>query len=368
MAREYYLDRIRVVLTALVVFHHAAITYGAPGGWYYQEIPAKISLGNLPFVLFVSVNQAYFMGAFFLIAGYFTPRSYDRKGARRFLADRAVRLGIPWMGFYLFLNPLCDAFVDAGTRGLPFWRNYRRGVLGGAWGNGPLWFAEALLLFSLAYAAWRRLRRFERVGETPVPPPIAWWASALGVGAVALILRQFVPVGRNFLGLQLGYFASYAFLFGLGTVAWRRNWLSRLNFATAWPWLTASIVLLPALVLTALWATRGGKPLEVDTGFSLPAIVYAFWEPLVAWGMLATLVVGFRELGNRPSRIWEWLAASAYGVYCIHAPVLVGVALSFRGWPAAAAVKWAVTGTIAVGVSLAISAVLVRLPGVRRVL
>jgi hypothetical protein len=327
-----------------------------------------VSLANLPFVLFVSVNQAYFMGAFFLIAGFVTPGSYDRKGSRRFLTDRLVRLGIPWMAYYFFLNPLCDAMVDTRVRGRAFWPDYGQGILGGAWGNGPLWFAEALLLFGLAYSGWRRWRRVEPSGETPIPRGISWLAAAFAVGAVALLLRQFVPVGRNMLGLQLGYFSSYTFLFGLGTVAWRRNWLSRLGFARVWPWLTLSIVLLPALVVTALLATRGGRPLEVNTGFSVLAIVYAFWEPLVAWGILATLIVGFRALGNRPSRIWERLASVAYAVYCVHAPVLVGVALSLRGWQAAPGTKWAATGTIGVGAALAVSALLIRVPGVKRVL
>jgi hypothetical protein len=31
--------------------------------------------------VFVTLNQAFFMGFFFLIAGYFTPASFDRKGA-----------------------------------------------------------------------------------------------------------------------------------------------------------------------------------------------------------------------------------------------------------------------------------------------
>ena len=34
------------------------------------------------------------MGLFFMIAGCFTPGSYDRKGHRRFLKERLLRLGI----------------------------------------------------------------------------------------------------------------------------------------------------------------------------------------------------------------------------------------------------------------------------------
>jgi peptidoglycan/LPS O-acetylase OafA/YrhL len=91
MNRAFYIDRIRVVLTALVVFHHTAITYGAPGGWYYRELPLSLSLTGLLLILFVSVNQAYFMGFFFLLSGYFTPAS---SAAWEFLAARAYTVYI----------------------------------------------------------------------------------------------------------------------------------------------------------------------------------------------------------------------------------------------------------------------------------
>jgi glucans biosynthesis protein C len=41
-----------------------------------------------------------------LIAAYFTPGSYDRKGATSFLRDRLVRLGISLLLYYLLLEPL----------------------------------------------------------------------------------------------------------------------------------------------------------------------------------------------------------------------------------------------------------------------
>ena len=31
----FYIDNIKVILTVLVVLHHSAITYGAPGSWYF---------------------------------------------------------------------------------------------------------------------------------------------------------------------------------------------------------------------------------------------------------------------------------------------------------------------------------------------
>ena len=38
-AKTYYpyLDKLRVFLTCLVIFHHTAIAFGASGGWYYKS-------------------------------------------------------------------------------------------------------------------------------------------------------------------------------------------------------------------------------------------------------------------------------------------------------------------------------------------
>ena len=39
VARNGGIDALRAAVTLLVVLHHTALTYGAIGGWYYQEIP-----------------------------------------------------------------------------------------------------------------------------------------------------------------------------------------------------------------------------------------------------------------------------------------------------------------------------------------
>src|SRR5579862_9323365 len=112
-SRELYIDRLRSVMTALVILHHTAITYGAPGGWFYNELRPSGSISSLVLTLFVATNQAYFMGFFFLLAGYFTPASLERKGYGRFLGDRFLRLGLPLAAFIFILNPLTTALVTA---------------------------------------------------------------------------------------------------------------------------------------------------------------------------------------------------------------------------------------------------------------
>jgi peptidoglycan/LPS O-acetylase OafA/YrhL len=370
--RELYIDRLRVVMTALVILHHTALTYGAIGGWFWRELDPSSSPASRILILFCTTNQAYFMGFFFLLAGYFTPLSLERKGYARFLGDRFLRLGIPLLAFGLFLGPLTAAIVEAFA-GHSFWAtfvwlwNHKQFI------NGPLWFAQALLIFSLAYCLWRKLAgapltQSQRT-PTPIPSNIWWLISAIAVGAGALVIRQFVPVGVNVFGLQLAYFSSYIFLFALGITAWRHDWLNQLTWKSSrLSILRATLFWIAMSIASYLAATHTspGKS-NFSGGLSWPAIFYAFWEPFVAWGLIAAWLLIFRRWQNQPSNLWSWLGRRAYAVYIIHPPVLVLISLLLHGWSAPALIKFAVTGSLTIAACWLLSDPLVRIPGLRRI-
>jgi len=371
--RELYIDRLRSVMVALVILHHTAITYGAIGGWFWREVEPSPKPSSVLLVLFCTTNQAYFMGLFFLLAGYFTPASLERKGYARFIGDRFLRLGLPLLAFGLILGPLTAGMVNL-AQGDGFWSAIHWLWRHKQFINGPLWFAQALLIFSLGYCAWRAifgstLALSERTPQS-IPTQRWWLASALGVGAAALAIRQFVPVGQNVFGLQLGYFAGYIFLFAVGIAAWRHDWLRQLGWKQARPWIVVLLIAWPCLPVgvTLLRILRGASATVTTGGLSWAAILYALWEPFVAWGLIAAWLLVFRERMNQPSNLWQWLNRRAYAVYIIHPPVLVGIALLLHGWPAPALVKFAVVGLSACMAAWLLADPLVRLPGIRRVL
>ena len=95
--RLLFVDNLRVLLTVLVVAHHAGQAYGPTSGRWLVFNPERAPILGA----FFSVNAAFFMGLFFLVSAYFLPAAYDRKGARAFLADRFLRLGLPLVFFAL---------------------------------------------------------------------------------------------------------------------------------------------------------------------------------------------------------------------------------------------------------------------------
>ncbi|WP_186074374.1 acyltransferase family protein [Burkholderia gladioli] len=345
--RHAGLDALRACMTVLVVFHHSAISYGAIGGWYYQETAPGHTPGSEILTLFCAINQAYFMGLFFFLAGYFTTGSLDRKGAARFLADRLLRLGLPLLVYGTLIGPATIALAQT-THGRGFtstlvhqWRQAR-------FETGPMWFAEALLLFSaaaaLVHAACARSRRDEtRDASRGRLPSDAMLALAAAVtGAAALALRSRWPVGVDVWGLQLGYFASYVVLYVGGHHAARLRWIERVPQRQVRRWWRVTLFVLPML------------PLVYLLGAAFPglrkgplAVLYAFWEPLVAWGAILFLVTRFEQRFDRLAGFWRPLSRRAYAIYVVHPPVLVAIVLAWRRVPAAPLLKFAVSGTLA---------------------
>ncbi|TMR22673.1 acyltransferase [Nonomuraea zeae] len=350
--RLYAVDNLRVALTALVVAHHVAVTYGNIPLWFYVE-PAKDASGGL-LDLLVVFDQAFFMGLFFLISGLFTPGSHDRKGGRAFVRDRLVRLGIPLLVFLLVLRPLVNFGGLAQRPDLPYWQYYL-----GSWDPGPMWFAEVLIVFALVYALWRtRARPLDR---RSAPLRIRWIVLyVLGLAAVTFLWRIPVPTGTYVpvLGLPSPQFLpQYASMFVLGCVAHRRGWLETLPARAGRLGLVAagvsSAVLLPATLLT---------------GGALSQAATALWESAFAVSLIIGLLVVFRERFNRQGPRGKWLSDHAFTVYIIHPVVLVALGWALRPLAAIAIVKFAVLLAVALPLCWWLAFLVRSLPGARRVL
>jgi hypothetical protein len=209
------IDALRASVTLLVVLHHTSITYGGAGGWFYREIPSSGALASLLLTLFCAVNQAWFMGLFFLIAGYLTPGAVERHGLAAFARERVLRLGLPLLVFGVVIGPATIVMVQSVTRGRGFFDVLLQRWQSGAFEPGPLWFCEALLIFAAAYLIVHVV--FGRSdARLPFPSNRALLLAAVGTGIAAFALRLKWPVGTNVLALQLGYFASYVVLFAAG--------------------------------------------------------------------------------------------------------------------------------------------------------
>jgi Acyltransferase family len=373
--RLLFVDNIRVFLTVLVILHHLMITYAGTGNWYYLEGRQDDVVDGLG-SWFCAINQAYFMGLFLLISAYFVPGSYDRKGAGRFTRDRLIRLGIPLVVYGWVVNPLFCYWFFGWDHKMSFWRYFTDGYVGSGTviGQGPLWFVEVLLIFSLVYVGWRLLvprAPLPPVAATPFPRDRTLVLFAVGLGVAAALLRiPFAMDAYTFrpLNLQFAFFASYVALFVVGLIAYRRDWLRGLPDRTGRRWVkvAALMILLWAPTVLALGAADNDLPLKGGLHWQSP--VYAMWEAFTCVSLCIAVVYLFRRHLDRRGRLSAFLVPNAYTAYLIHAPVIATLAYELRGVTWYPLLKWALVALVAVPLCFGLSALIRKIPYTDRAL
>ena len=379
--RLFFVDNLRILLIILLVLHHLAITYGHSGMWYYLD-GRPDDLTVLLATLFTAVNQAFFLAFFFMISGYFTPGSYDRKGSWPFLKDRLLRLGIPLLFYIVVIEPLILYVLAVSLRGFhgsvsSFFARYFEGqyLRNFSLGTGPLWFVETLLIFTIIYLVLRLLLKPsitppQRDGKPPSNLAIAIFALILGV--VSFIVRIWLPIGWNFvpLNLQFPFFSQYIALFVVGIIAYRLNWFLGIPTATGKVWLGIAIIFI-LVVLPILFVLGGALEGNTDPflgGVHWQAFALAIWEQFVCMGMVIGLLVLFREKLNHQGKLAKDMAASAYTVFIIHAPVIVFLALALRDISLYPLLKFVLVAPIAIALCFVLAHYIRKLPLLRDIL
>jgi peptidoglycan/LPS O-acetylase OafA/YrhL len=361
----HYIEWLRVAIIALVVAHHAGQAYGPTGGeWPVTETVSSPFLGP-----FFAVNAGFFMGLFFLVSGYFTGGSHDRRGSARFAKDRLIRLGVPVAFVSLFV--FGPAFYFSAPSETSFWHYWLWDYVG-EWNveMGHLWFVAHLLVYSLLYALWRRLPfagdSSDRA-KTRVPGHLTFLGFAVFLGLVGAAVRArfqqdywvdifwLVPA-------ELVHLPQYLSLFFIGVLAGRGEWFQRVATPVGYVWL--GIGLSCAIFAYAVMLGLFPNLMASDHAF----IYFAVWEAFLCTGLSVGLIVVFREHANAPGRLLRFLAPSVYSVYIIHVFVVIGLQMLMFPLHLGALAKFIIVTGLGIGLSFLIAYPLRRLPGLRQIL
>jgi surface polysaccharide O-acyltransferase-like enzyme len=318
------------------------------------------------------------MGFLFMISGYFTPGSYNRKGPRRFIKDRLLRLGIPILCYDFVIGPLIvRPLIHFSTH--QYSGSYIDFLIGYYTsfhiGTGPLWFVESLLIFAGFYILWRRLSKAPVRAvqtESRLPGKATITAFALVLGAVSFVVRIWLPIGWAFgpLNLQFPFFPQYIGLFIIGIIAYRRNWMVRIPDAMGKFWLGVAMIFV--IILFPVLFVLGGAPSgNISTflgGLHWQCFAYAIWEQFTGIAIIIALLFLSRKFFNRQGRVRKAMSAGSYTAYIIHAPVIILVAIAMRNINLYPLLKFIFAVLIAVPSCFALANFIRQLPLARRIL
>ena len=355
--RLLFLDNIKVLFTILVIFQHTMITYGGQGWWYYlSELNESNPVDTFTIIFFMLYSsfgglfQASLLGLFFLMGGYFTPKSYDRKGVSSFWKERFLRLGIPLLLYIMLINPIISYLL--GASGIQPWSS--NPIMQGSFldyylnnfqslenfvdfltGFSIMWFVAVLLIFTAVYTIWRQITKIDSIQqripkELPIPKFLYLLLLAISLGILSFLVRIAFPLDRFPLGLPLAYMIQYFMMFSVGIIAYKYSWFEKMTRHHVKVW---SIIILATVLL---FYTYFLVFLGVDSDYSVvlggpnfPALIFALVDNIICMGMIFVLIKIFYAKFNKQGKILQNLSSSAFPMYIIHPLVLIPVSLGF---------------------------------------
>ena len=278
------------------------------------------------------------------------------------MRSRLLRLGVPLAVFVLLIDPLTAYVGDRGKGDLTMPLGTREMQV------GVMWFVAALLVFSVAYAALRRLR------PTPAPRrPLrigVLAAAALTIAVSSFALWQLWPVtSGTYLYLRLGEWPQGAVLFALGVQGAESGRLEDLPPALArrLGWMAAAGVAALLTVMFSLVLVRGADRALV-MGADLPTMAFALLDGVIAVTGTLWFIAWLRGRWPTHGPLLGKAAQASYATYVIHPLVLTAVMVAFASVALAPQIKFLLVAAAGVSACFLAGYALTRVPGISKVL
>lgn len=351
--RFFFLDQLRVILVSIVIFLNMSGTFGQMTPWFVK-IGQPDEITRFVSGWFVGIMRPWLLGVFFLVIGALAAKIYEAK-SKHFTVDRLMRLGIPSLVYIALVNP---ALVFLGKQGSVGFSEFTQ-----QWatlkviGTGPLWFAIILLLVSLSYALFRK---FGDLKPLRFPSTSGLILFGLILSATTFVLRLWIPVGTYIWGFHIAFLPQFFAMTVLGLFAYKSGWLEKTTSGQFWTSLILSIACI------AIWPLISSP--SFDGGFSIQSAIRTLWESILLISASFVCIHSARMWLNRQTKLWCFLTENGYGVYVLHAIVLVAVALTLGNIGFHPLAMWLFLSALCVPLTFATAWLVRMIPGVKKVL
>lgn len=360
--REQWVDTLRVVLISGVIVVHTATAYVTDfAGYYYDDERVTNDVVSIGLALPALMGGVFGLGPLFVVAGWFSVRSLERRGPAGFVGGRLLRLGVPLVVFVLVVNPLADWLGDV-------WKEDRL-TLAATLADTEfsiMWFVVALLVCSLGYAALRSVRPLP--GPRPRPGRRALVVGGAVITVVSLAVWQVTTLlDTHLLNARVSAWTQGAVLFALGVMAAEAGWDGRLPRSVER--LLGRITLVGVGLTVAVVSWTGARD-ELDLalgGLNWASVSFAILYGVVSIAFTLWCLTWLRRRWPTHGPLMTKAGRGSYATYLLHPVVLVSVMLAFRAVPVGSQLKFVVVSVVAVPVCFAVGYAVTRIPGVGRV-
>ncbi len=328
----------------------------------------------LGFDLICAFEFLCLMQLMFFLSGLFVWLSLVRKGPRRFLYDRFLRLGVPFVIGVSLLIPLTFYPAYRVTAADPSWSAFwSHWTALPFWPSGQMWFLWFLLVLNVVAAGmyWLAPRSGEFLAwlsAKRAAQPAQFFIALAGVSALAYVplAAVFTPwewVHFGPLEFQPALAPQYVIYFfaglAVGTYGLDRGLLEPDGMLVR-PW---AFWLIGMMISFALWIAPTWVMVN-EQGAALPGLQFAADLGFVLFGASACLGLAATFLRFAAARwpIFDSISENAYGIYLFHYIFVIWTQYALLGVSLPAIIKGMIVFTVTLGLSWAGTATICQIP------
>ena len=340
--RIYALDNLKWFIIWLMVVFHGALCYMAYAPWWWYVVDTAQPVFSA--TIFVSWTDIFIMPIMFFVSGYFGLMSLNKHGTRKFWRLKLTRVILPWLFGSVFIAPFV-AYIIFASRGWPpsFGEFYTTLFWGPFYQQAQYWYLGALtalyILLTLARKIWPAFAEPPR----PQQPSKFFFAILAFVSFVSLgVISSYMPPDTgSFFGyilvLQPVRVPMYIAVFFAGAIACRDRWLAAGGYVPtlrhwALPFLIAGLAYVWQRLYLPAYLAANLAPYDAPAADWL-VWINAFCQALFTVTAIFFFLSIFYQRLNFASPKLSLLAATSYGVYYVHMPIVFCLAWAFLSVP-----------------------------------
>jgi len=361
--RLFFFDNLRSLMVILVLIFHSGASYGSMVSFWPFHDPNPMEFIDILMLL----GDVFMMTILFFVAGYFALDTIQKKGSKKFLMGKVMRIGIPWLAITVLVLPVLD-YIHYATQsnyvgivprnfGAHWWLSMKKIAefkvgqmhmseylnMTDHFYQRYMWFLSLLLLLYIIFTIFYKVTgkrgwyvEIDTISRKSIRFLLAWMA-LLSI-ALFSIVKLFVSSPDNpfdmvwfsmgnIFQFELAKLAFYVPCFGLGVYARSRKWFTEgrdIGRPGVWGWIVFVLLILNMFIGRAM--TRSLEPSWILQ------IVFLAIYPLWTLSFLGFFISFAANRWNASSRFNRELASNSYGMYLAHYVFVMTLPLLLSGW------------------------------------
>ncbi len=362
-----------IFLSVLVVLHHVSIGYGTMGGWCYVTSEKLTGTVQIFLSALTGLEASFSMSLFFFISAFLTIPSLEKKGVSKFIKSRLIRLVVPLLFVMIILAPSVLYYIEIHNKTTQLsWFRYVLQQNTKPY-TSHAWFILMLITFESVYIFyWKFIRPHFSISKylSDAPPThINILTIILLCSGLTITVRQFFPLGENFIGIEFSNITPYIFMYAIGLLVFRKHWLDDLSKKVAITWFPISLIAATYFCLIIYLLSK--YPSIVNkfvSGITWESLSLSFAQTFLCVGFCGFFLHQFKKKFDFTNFILSIIRENRYGVYIFHSAVVVGVTIILEYLTLKPTIKYIMACILSVVFSYTLAGIIRKIPLVKRVI